>query len=306
MSSRRPVGQPGTVGFSKSEKTPLIEKIKSSPKVVHLPNARRHPPVHPFDRERGTDTGGLIRAKELLMGHANDKHVTAYYGVAPSILRRLIEIWTHHTSPLFSIDRYTFVDAGAGKGRAMLLAAESPFREVIGVELNPALAATARRNLEIVTTADHADPELRPALLSPMRVIEGDILSFPFAGTPTLLHLFHPFEAPVLRRLLRNLEARFSNYTDALDIMYVNAELAPILNVHPAFHRVWQGSVLMSTEDHVADLREIAEQHDYGSTGDEQCAIYRYRGRPPETREAQPKALFKPTKDAPRTWPQDA
>ncbi len=35
----------------------------------------------------------------------------------------------------------------------------------------------------------------------------------------------------------------------------------------------------MSTEDHIADLREIAEQHEYGSTGDEQCAIYRYTGR---------------------------
>lgn len=282
MSSRRSVRQQGTAGSPTSETTPSLEKIRSSAKVMHLPNARRPAPIHPFDRNRGTDTGGLIRARELLTGHANDKHVTAYYGVAPSILRQLIEIWTHSTSPLFSIDRYTFVDAGAGKGRAMFLAAESPFREVIGVELNPSLAATARRNLEIVTMADHVVPGLRPALLSPMRVIEGDILSFPFPETPTLLHLFHPFEAPVLRRLLRDLEAQFSKSAATVDIMYVNAELAPILNAHPAFHRVWQGSVLMSTEDHVADLREIAEQHDYGSTGDEQCAIYRYKGRFPK------------------------
>ena len=278
MSSRRSASQPDSGALSKSEPTPSIGKIKSSPKVVPLTNARRHPPVHPFDRERGTDTGGLIRAKELLTGHASDRHVTAYYGVAPSILRRLIEIWMLHTSPRFTIDRYTFVDAGAGKGRAMLLAAESPFGEVIGVELNPALAATARRNLEIVTMEDHAAPEL-PPLLSPMRVVEGDILSFPFSGTPTLLHLFHPFEAPVLRGLLRKLEAQISKGANALDILYINAELAPILDAHPAFCRVWGGSVLMSTEDHVADLREIAEQHDYGSTGDEQCAIYRYTGR---------------------------
>jgi hypothetical protein len=35
----------------------------------------------------------------------------------------------------------------------------------------------------------------------------------------------------------------------------------------------------MSPEDHVADLAAIAEQKEYGSTGDELCAIYRYKGR---------------------------
>ncbi len=35
----------------------------------------------------------------------------------------------------------------------------------------------------------------------------------------------------------------------------------------------------MSPEDQVADLAAIAEQKEYGSTGDEECAIYRFTGR---------------------------
>jgi hypothetical protein len=35
----------------------------------------------------------------------------------------------------------------------------------------------------------------------------------------------------------------------------------------------------MSPEDHAADLEAIAQQKEYGSTGDEECAIYRYAGR---------------------------
>jgi hypothetical protein len=35
----------------------------------------------------------------------------------------------------------------------------------------------------------------------------------------------------------------------------------------------------MSPEDHAADLEAIAQQEEYGSTGDELCAIYRYTGR---------------------------
>jgi len=35
----------------------------------------------------------------------------------------------------------------------------------------------------------------------------------------------------------------------------------------------------MSPADHAADLAAIAQQKEYGSTGDELCAIYRFKGR---------------------------
>jgi hypothetical protein len=35
----------------------------------------------------------------------------------------------------------------------------------------------------------------------------------------------------------------------------------------------------MTADDHVADLAAIAQQKEYGSTGDELCAIYRFIGR---------------------------
>jgi hypothetical protein len=64
-----------------------------------------------------------------------------------------------------------------------------------------------------------------------------------------------------------------------LDILYVNAECRVVLDRHPAFTRLFLGAVPMSAEDHVADLAAIAAQKEYGSTGDEECAIYRYIGR---------------------------
>jgi hypothetical protein len=36
----------------------------------------------------------------------------------------------------------------------------------------------------------------------------------------------------------------------------------------------------MSPEDHAADLEAIAAQKEYGSTGDEECAIYRFTPQP--------------------------
>ena len=249
-----------------------------TPKLGPLRRPAYTAPDHRFDQLRGTDTGGLIPPRDLVTGHPADRHVTAYYGVAPSILRTLLELWQHRTTPPFTLDRYTFLDIGAGKGRAMLVAAENPFQQVLGVELNPDLAAIAEGNFAIAQSS----AALRtgaPELLSSLRLLRGDALDIPLPETPTLLHLFHPFEAPLLRRLLGRVEAAFLTRPGQLDLLYVNAEHSSVLTRNPAFQLLWTGNVPMSTEDHIADLQEIATQLDYGSTGDEQCAIYRYTSR---------------------------
>ncbi len=238
-------------------------------------------PIHPFDQVHGVDTSGLVPAKHLVTGHVNDEHVTAYYGVAPSILRTLIDQW-RGTIPPHPISSYTFIDIGAGKGRGLLVASEYHFRKVIGIELNPDLAAIARDNVTH-WTRDHA-ADLTAPQLAPIEVLEQDALDFDFPTTPTLLFLFHPFEAPVLRQLLRRIETQFAkrpprNSEPALDILYVNAECANVIDRNPAFEQLFLDYVKMSPEDHAADLEAIARQKEYGSTGDEECAIYRYTGR---------------------------
>ena len=242
------------------------------------------PPQHPFDQIHGVETSGLIAAGNLTTGHPNDAHVTAYYGVAPSILRSLIDLW-RATNPPHPINHYTFVDIGAGKGRAMLVASELDFHQIIGIELNPALADIAQLNLDHWREAHATDTTAAP--IAPIRLLEQDALTFDFPRTPTLAFLFHPFEAPVLKLLLRRIESQFAKRpggpTPALDILYVNSECRAVLDRHPAFTRLFLGPVAMSPEDHLADLAAIAQQKEYGSTGDEECAIYRLTGRSRQT-----------------------
>ena len=240
-------------------------------------------PIHPFDLAHGVDTSGLVPAANLVTGHPNDEHVTAYYGVAPSLLRTLISQW-RETPPPHPIGDYTFIDFGAGKGRALLVASELPFREIIGIELNPELAAIAEKNLDLWNEAHASDPTA--PRVAPTRLLHQDALTIVIPATPCVAFLFHPFEAPVLRSLLRRIETQLARQLAAtkvlptLDILYVNAECRVVLDHHPAFRRLFLGAVRMSPEDHVADLAAIAEQKEYGSTGDEECAIYRFTGRP--------------------------
>src|SRR3984957_12549308 len=146
---------------------------RKSKSVLVMPSPP--PPQHPFDQIHGVETSGLIAAGNLTTGHPNDAHVTAYYGVAPSILRPLIDLW-RATNPPHPIHHYTFVDIGAGKGRAMLVASELPFHQVIGIELNPNLADIAQNNLDHWLATHAAAPTSGP--IASIRLYEQDALRF--------------------------------------------------------------------------------------------------------------------------------
>lgn len=227
---------------------------------------------HPFDLEFGVRTSGLVAGRHLSSGQRNDHHVTAYYAVAPSVFQGLIVHW-RRCRPLAPIDEYTFIDLGAGMGRAMLLAAEYPFRAVLGVELHPTLARIARKNLAFWRDARRTRV--------PMRMFCRDALEFPLPAGPCVVFLFNPFGAPVLRRLLRAWRQARAERPAQLDILYVNNEQESVLRREPEFERLFHGPVRRSNPDAVADRTILKRQPgaEYAAPGWEDCSIYRWMGQ---------------------------
>jgi predicted RNA methylase len=224
---------------------------------------------HPFDIENGVRTSGLVAGRHLKSGHAHDRHATAYYGVAPSVFHKLMERW-RRTRPAAAISETTFIDIGAGMGRALLLAAEMPFRRVIGVELHPVLVRQARRNLAVWRSVGRVK--------SPVRLVEADAAEFAYPPGPTVLFLFNPFGAVVMRRLLKRLTKTFAERHGALDILYVNDEQAWVLEQQKGLVRLFSGKVPRSRADAEADKRILNNQPDgeYASAPYEDCSIWRW------------------------------
>jgi hypothetical protein len=85
----------------------------------------------------------------------------------------------------------TFVDLGAGRGRALILAARMGFRRVIGVELDERLASDAGINIARWSSRGGANRKNQE-----IRVVRTDAASFTMPPGPLVVSLFNPFGCP--------------------------------------------------------------------------------------------------------------
>lgn len=147
---------------------------------------------HSFDRRFGTDTAGSVPATDLGIEDPRTREQAILYLPSPADVTRWM-LRTVNVEP----SRCTFVDLGCGKGRVLLVASERPFERIVGVEISPALVAVARANAGKVREAEPGR--------TPIEVECVDAATFAFPEVDLLVHLYHPFEADLLARVLAQL-----------------------------------------------------------------------------------------------------
>jgi SAM-dependent methyltransferase len=200
---------------------------------------RSYRAVHPFDAEFGVDTSGLIY--ELPSGHQHDAHNNGYFGVAPSVFHAVMDALRERLQ--LDLGRFTFVDAGSGKGRALLLASDYPFRKIIGVELSPELDRIARANIARYTAR-------RPH--PPVVSILGDAAEFEWPPGPLIVYMWNAFTRPVMEQVFENLQAWFARDPQELYLVYMHPELESTVSEHTWLTRLWREEFTMSEEDYSA------------------------------------------------------
>ena len=125
--------------------------------------------------------------------------------------------------PTLAIDftGFVFVDLGSGKGRTLLMAAEYPFRRIVGVELLPALHRVAQENLRKYTSATQK--------CFVLEAVCGDACEFEFPAEPTVLYLFNPLPEAGLAAVIENLERSLDAHPRKVFVLYHNPLLERVL-----------------------------------------------------------------------------
>jgi SAM-dependent methyltransferase len=123
-------------------------------------------------------------------------------------------------------ERSTLVDVGAGLGRVVLHAARRPYRQIVGVEISPALLEVAKDN-RAAYRGELACHDIR--------LVRADAAAFTFPRGDLVVYLYNPFRAEVFAPLLDRLTA--DRRRDVALVYHTPIERAAI-DAHPAFELI--------------------------------------------------------------------
>lgn len=161
-----------------------------------------------FDRRFGTDTAGSVASTELGIADAQVREQAILYLPSPPDVTRWM---LRHVD--ITPSQCTFVDLGCGKGRVVLVASEWPFKRIVGVEISQALVDVARNNARRVREAEPSR--------TPIEVECVDAATCVFPDGDLLVHLYHPFEADLLAKVLARLEASWHAQPRRIVVAYL-------------------------------------------------------------------------------------
>ena len=187
-----------------------------------------------FDLQYGVDTAGFIHPTELSINHPNQVHAVSYRGSDSELFRKAIGT--------LSIDhrRFIFIDFGSGKGRAVLLAKEFPFKKIVGVELSKELHAIAQDNLKRFCS--------QISRCGDVELLCADAVAYPLPDDCLVCYFCNPFDATLMARMVLNIHESFSRNPREIFFVYYNAKEGHLLDSSDFFKsietigsvRIWQ------------------------------------------------------------------
>lgn len=187
-----------------------------------------------FDMRLGVDTAGLIHPTELAIDSPNQLHAVSYRGSDPEYFRKAVEALS------ISHERFVFVDFGSGKGRALLLAAEFPFRTIVGVEFSPALHRVAQENLRQFSRHGFRSEHIE--------LVCGDAIDYPLPQACLVCYFCNPFGSAVMAPVLAGICNSHAACPREIYVVYYNPIEAQLLDGDARFRtvamvgpvRIWQ------------------------------------------------------------------
>jgi SAM-dependent methyltransferase len=146
-----------------------------------------------FDRERGIETAAEVMLEAVGVSDADVARGNVIY-------RPITEALFRESLAAVDIDvsAFTFLDIGSGKGKVLFMAADLPFKRIVGVEYAAGLHEVAVRNIAAYRSSTrkcHA-----------IEAVHADALAYPLPEGPLLLFIFNALAPPPMRELLKKLD----------------------------------------------------------------------------------------------------
>jgi hypothetical protein len=184
-----------------------------------------------FDFKYGLETQTPIPIRNLETSAPGAQYAIHYEGTAIPLVHRILRRLRTDLS------RFTFIDLGSGKGRVLLIAAQYPFKSVIGVEFSQTLHGIAQFNIS--KFVEHVVTKTRPTSFN----MDAGAFDFSQFGD-MVVFCYNPFTATLALRILDNLQFSLRETGHEGILIYLSPIPPAVKERLDSFHLIAQGSYL--------------------------------------------------------------
>jgi SAM-dependent methyltransferase len=128
---------------------------------------------------------------------------------------------------------FVFLDFGSGKGKTLLMAADYPFAEIVGVEFSAELVEIAGRNLRTYRSARRRCTNVRSVVC--------DAAAYELPAGPAVYYFYNPFGPDILERVAENIRRSLVSVPRPVFIVYYNPVHREVFDT-AAWLRLWKAS----------------------------------------------------------------
>jgi hypothetical protein len=177
-----------------------------------------------FDECFGVDTAGRIHQINLNIANPNQLHAVSYGASDPRAFGAAISALPIHYK------RFVLIDYGSGKGRAILLAKEFPFKKIIGLEFSEELHRIAQHNI----LRYHSDT----SKCNDVELICMDAVDYILPKDCLVCYFCNPFDAMIMAQVLSNIQKSFMQNPREIYIVYYNPKEGYLFDESDCFKKI--------------------------------------------------------------------
>jgi SAM-dependent methyltransferase len=244
----------------------IKEKIRNTKAYGFFGNYLYNSRAKAFDLEHNVETAREVRLHELKIDSPNVEYGVFYAGTDPKSFRRIFE----HLD--VNYEDFVFIDLGSGKGRALLVAAERPFKKIIGVEFAAELNEIAQKNILKYKNPDQTCHQIES--------ICQDAALFKLPEEPSVFYVFNAFHAEIVAKVTENIERSFNEKPREIYFIYANPVHNEILQENRFFEEIYTDTwySIYKNRSSAISAAENASSSVYAQFKDKLCLLFSCAG----------------------------
>jgi len=196
-------------------------------RVLHVLTWRFHTLVDgSFDKRHNVKTSSQVYSWHLNMHSEGDDIGTEEPMYLPTSALAFGSIMG-----LFKDDlsQFTFIDYGSGKGRTLFLAAEYPFKKVVGIEFAEELHETTVQNIRSFSSSKQQCFDLESWMT--------DATTAELPAGPCFIYFFNPFEEEAMRKVAIQIAESYRASPRKMYLVYYKPKHAAVIEEQDCFVR---------------------------------------------------------------------